>query len=78
MLKILLRSDSKRIEKNEIKRLIDDNLEEAKCNCMHMRLVRLYTFGVKSDYGCLDCGMESESLSDFIILECNASGHVSL
>ena len=67
----------KRLEKNEFKELTVDIPDDIKCKCMHMRLVRLYTFGAKSDYGCLDCGMESESLNDFLSFESAVSGHAS-
>ena len=56
----------KRIEKSEFKKLTADIPDDAKAKCMHEHLVRLYTFGAKSDYGCLDCGMESSSLSEFL------------
>ena len=56
----------KRIEKSEFKKLTADIPDDVKDKCMHEHLVRLYTFGAKSDYGCLDCGMESASLSEFL------------
>ena len=67
----------KRIEKGEFKKLTADIPDDAKDKCMHEHLVRLYTFGAKSDYGCLDCGMESASLSEFLIDGCVATGHAS-
>ena len=67
----------KRLEKNEFKSLTSGISDNTKCNCKHLRLVRLYTFGANSDYGCLDCGMESSSLSDFISFENTVSGHAS-
>ena len=67
----------KRLEKNEFKKLTADIPDDAKCNCMHTRLVRLYTFGAKSDYGCLDCGMESSSLSEFLTDGCVVTEHAS-
>ena len=51
--------------------------DDAKDKCMHEHLVRLYTFGAKSDYGCLDCGMESASLSEFLTDGSVAAGHAS-
>ena len=55
----------KRLEKNEFKKLTADIPDDTKRKCKHNCLVRLYTIGAKSDYGCLDCGMESPSISDF-------------
>ena len=60
----------KRIEKSEFKKLTVDIPDDTKDRCLHEHLVRLYTFGAKSDYGCLDCGMESASLSDFLTDGC--------
>ena len=65
----------KRLEINEFKRLTNNVSDDAKCKCMHMRLVRLYTIGAKSNYGCLDCGMESSSLSSFRPPKNGDSGH---
>ncbi len=56
----------KKLDKKEFKKLTGNIPDDVRCNCMHAHLVRLYTFGAKADYGCLDCGMESSSLSEFL------------
>ena len=67
----------KRIENNEFKELTGDIPDDTKRKCKHVRLVRLYIIGAQSNYGCLDCGMESSSLSDFILDEGVFTEHVS-
>ena len=62
----------KKLEKKEFIKLTANIPEDVQCNCMHTNLVRLYTFGAKADYGCLDCGMESSSLREFL-----GEGHFS-
>ena len=49
----------------EFERITKDIPQNAKTNCKHSRVVKLYTLGTQSDYGCLDCGLQHTNKEAF-------------
>lgn len=48
----------RKIDEEEFYSLTKDIPEDAKHNCGHPDVVRIYTMGTHSGYGCLMCGLE--------------------
>ena len=54
-----------KMEDSEFERITKDIPQNAKLNCKHSRVVKLYTLGAQSDYGCLDCGLQHTNKEAF-------------
>ena len=48
----------RKIDEEEFYELTKNIPDDVKCSCGHSEVVRIYTLGSHTDYGCLKCGLQ--------------------